>query len=127
MKRTLQVVSAALLLTVASVGAQAQGGGGGGAMGGGRAGGGAAQREMMLKDITLTPAQTTQIDTIFAQATKKQMDARAAGTQMTPEDRKKMTDDRNAAIKKVLTADQATVFDKNVAAMPAGRGRGASL
>jgi Spy/CpxP family protein refolding chaperone len=129
MKRSLQVVSAAVLLTIASVTAQAQGGGGGG-MGGGMGGGGRgmqAQMDMMLKDITLTPAQKTQVDTIMAQGMKKQMEARAAmapGTQMTPEDRKKMMDDRNAAIKKVLTADQATVFDKNVAAMPMGRGRG---
>ncbi|MDQ6613014.1 MAG: hypothetical protein M3Y64_11310 [Gemmatimonadota bacterium] len=122
MKRTLQIVSAALLLTVASVTAQAQGGGGGGMSQADRM---AAQKAAMFKDITLTPAQTAQIDTVMAAASKKQMDARAAGTQMTPEDRKKNTDDRNAAIKKVLTADQVATFEKNMAAMPAmGRGRG---
>lgn len=115
MKRTFQVVSAALLLTVASATVQAQPGRGM-----------AMQKENMMKEITVTPAISAQIDTIMAAASKKMMDARAAGTQMTPEDRKKMNDDRNAAIKKLLTADQVTQFEKNLAAMPAmGRGRGA--
>ncbi|MEP6779170.1 MAG: hypothetical protein ABJC26_04715 [Gemmatimonadaceae bacterium] len=114
MKRTFQIVSAAVLLTVASVTAQAQPGRGM-----------AAQKEAMMKEITVTPAISAQIDTIMATASKKMMDARAAGTQMTPEDRKKMNDERNAAIKKLLTADQATQFQKNVDAMPVGgRGRG---
>jgi Spy/CpxP family protein refolding chaperone len=126
MKRTLQMVSAAVLLTVASVTAQAQGGGGmGGGMG--RGGGMAAQREAMFKDITLTPAQTMQVDTVMKMSQEKMAAARASGTPMTPEDRKKMTEDRTAAIKKILTADQATQFEKNMAAMMAGRGRGASL
>ena len=126
MKRTLQVVSAALLLTVASVTAQAQGGGGGG-MGGGR---GAAQREAMFKEITLTPAQTASIDSLYKIAAEKTAELRKDVQQGTPpsdELRAKMTavtTDRNIAIKKVLTADQVVIFDKNVAAMPAGRGRG---
>lgn len=132
MKRTLQVVSAALLLTVASVTAQAQGGGGGGGGGGGMGGGrgGAGQKAALLKDITLTPAQTTTIDSIFTAATAKSADLRKDVQQGTPpsdELRAKMTavtTDRNAAIKKVLTADQQKQFDANVAAMPAGRGRG---
>ena len=126
MKRTLQVVSAALLLTVASVSAQAQGGGGGG-MGGGR---GAAQRAAMFMDITLTPAQTASIDSLYKVATEKNAELRKDVQQGTPpsdELRTKMaavTTDRNNAIKKVLTADQVVIFDKNVAALPAGRGRG---
>ena len=122
MKRTLQVVSAALLLTVASVTAQAQGGGGG-------MGRGAAQREAMFKDITLTPALTAQIDTIMTTAqTKRAALGIVHGTLPTEEQAKAsaaIMSDRNAAIKKLLTADQATQFDKNMAAMAAmGRGRG---
>ena len=126
MKRTLQVVSAALLLGIASVTAQAQGGGGG--MGGGR--GGAAQREAMFKDITLTPVQKVSIDSLYMVATEKSAELRKDMQQGTPpsdEVRAKMmavTTDRNAAIKKVLTADQVVIFDKNVASMPPGRGRG---
>ena len=120
MKRTLQVVSAALLLTIASVTAQAQGGGRGGA----------AQREAMFKDITLTPAQTASIDSLYKVASGKTAELRKDVQQGTPpsdELRAKMTavtSDRNSAIKKVLTVDQVVVFDKNVAALPAGRGRG---
>ena len=125
MKRTLQVVSAALLLTIASVTAQAQGGGG---MGGGR--GGAAQREAMFKDITLTTAQTASIDSLYKVSTEKTAELRKDVQQGTPpsdELRARMMavmTDRNAAIKKVLTADQVVIFEKNVAAMPVGRGRG---
>lgn len=123
MKRTLQLVSAALLLTVASVTAQAQGGGG---MGGGR-GNPAAQREALFKDITLTPAQTASIDSIYKISTEKtaeMMKDMQAGTPMTPEMREKrmaINTERTAAIKKVLTADQIVIFDKNT---PPGRGRG---
>jgi len=94
-------------------------------MGGGR--GAAAQRDMMFKDITLTPAQTASIDSLYKVATEKSMELRKdvqQGTPMPPELREKMmavTTDRNNAIKKVLTADQVVIFDKNVAAMPAGR------
>lgn len=128
MKRTLQVVSAALLLTVASVTAQAQGGGGGG--GGGMGRGGAGQRAALFKDITLTPAQTATVDSLFKVAQDKNAELRKDVQQGTPpsdELRAKMTavtTERNAAIKKVLTPEQVTQFDKNVAEMPAGRGRG---
>lgn len=130
MKRTFQLVSAALLLTVASVTVQAQGGGGGG-MGGVRGGRGSAmQREALFKDITLTPAQTASVDSIFKGADEKSVELRKdvqQGTPMPPELVEKMmavTTDRNAALKKVLTADQVTMFDKNLAAMPQRRGRG---
>lgn len=127
MKRTLQVVSAALLLTVASVTAQAQGGGGGGR--GGR-GGWEMQKAALLKDITLSPAVAASVDSIAKVYTDKQAEMRAGmaqGAQMTDEQRQKMmalTPERNAAIKKLLTPEQATQFDKNVAEMPQGRGRG---
>ena len=127
MKRTLQVVSAALLLTVASVTAQAQGGGGGGGRG---RGGWEMQKTALLKDITLSPAVAASVDSIAKIYTDKQAEMRAGmaqGAQMTDEQRQKMmaiTPERNAAIKKLLTPEQATQFDKNVAEMPAGRGRG---
>ncbi|MGV3707398.1 MAG: hypothetical protein ACO1Q7_01060 [Gemmatimonas sp.] len=132
MKRTFQVVSAALLLTVASVTAQAQGGGGGGGgrgMGGGR-GGWEQQKTMLLKDITLTPQQTTSIDSIAKVYTDKQMELRgAAGAGGPPSEEvmakmRALAPERNEAIKKLLTPDQAKQFDTNVAAMPQGRGRG---
>ena len=122
MKRSLQIISAALLLAVASVTVQAQGGGAGGM------GRGAAQRDMMFKDITLTPAVTAQIDTIMMTAqTKRQGLGMVRGTPPTEEQMKAsaaIMADRNAAIKKLLTAEQAAQFDKNIAAMPPGRGRG---
>ncbi|MEP6763332.1 MAG: hypothetical protein ABJB66_03425 [Gemmatimonadaceae bacterium] len=123
MKRTLQVISAALLLTVASVTAQAQGGGGGGGRGM------AMQKENMMKEITVTPAISAQIDTLMQTANTKRMALGIArGTPPTEEQSKQsaaIMSDRNAAIKKLLTADQQTQFDKNMAAMAAmGRGRG---
>lgn len=130
MKRTLQVVSAALLLTVASVTAQAQGGGGGGGGRGGRGGGWDTQKTMLLKDITLSPAVATSIDSIAKVYTDKQTEMRAgmqAGSPPNEELMTKMralTPERNEAIKKLLTPEQAKQFDANVAAMPQGRGRG---
>lgn len=124
MKRTFQLVSAALLLTVASVAAQAQGGGGGG---GGR---GAGQRTAMFKDITLTAAQTASVDSIFKIATDKNTELRKdmqQGTPPTDELRAKMTavsTDRNEAIKKVLTAEQLPVYEKNLKELPQRGGRG---
>ena len=130
MKRTFQIVTAAVMLTVASVTAQAQGGGAGGGMRGGR--GWEQQKTMLLKDITLSPAVASSVDSIAKVYTEKQTAMRAGmaqGAQMSPEDRAKMmaiTPERNAAIKKQLTAEQVTQFDKNEAEMSQGRGRGNS-
>lgn len=127
MKRTIQMLSAALLLTVVSVGAQAQGGGGGGM---GR--GGAGQRTAMFQEITLTPAQTASVDSIYTASTAKTMELRKdmqQGQPMDPALREKMNainTDREAAIKKLLTPEQLTQFEKNLANMPRGRGRGNS-
>ncbi|MBC8089807.1 MAG: hypothetical protein H7Z40_21300, partial [Phycisphaerae bacterium] len=111
----------------ASVTARALGGGGGGGgMGGGR-GNPAAQREALFKDITLTPAQTASIDSIYKISTDKLaelMKDMQAGTPQPPEMREKrmaINTERTAAIKKVLTAEQVVIFDKNT---PQGRGRG---
>lgn len=126
MKRTFQMFSAALLLTVVSVTAQAQGGGGGGM------GRGAAQRAAMFQEITLTPAQTASVDSIYTASTAKSMELRKDMQQGQPVDpalREKIMavmTERNADIKKILTPDQATQFEKNLANMPRGRGRGNS-
>ena len=125
MKRTFQMLSAALLLTVVSVGAQAQGGGGG-------MGRGAGQRAAMFQEITLTPAQTASVDSIYMASTAKTMELRKdmqQGQPMDPALREKMNainTDRDASIKKILTPEQVTQFEKNLASMPRGRGRGNS-
>ena len=126
MKTPLRILMVAASLAIAAP-VYAQGGGGGGQqmtpeqrL--------ARTKEMLFKDITLTADQSTKIDTILVQASRKQAEARAAGVDpRTPEGQAKMaefTADRTKAIKAVLTADQNVVFDKNLAAMPAGRGRG---
>ena len=88
----------------------------------------AATKERLFKDITLTPEQSIKIDTILVQASRKQAEAVAAGLdRRSPEGQAKLaefTADRTKAIKAILTADQNTIFDKNVAAMQQGRGRG---
>ena len=128
MKTSLRILVAAASLAIA-VPAFAQGGGGGG--------GGmqmtpeqrlARTKEMLLAGITLTADQTTKIDTILVQATRKSAEARAAGMDMrSPEGQAKMQEmsaERNKLLKAELTTEQQPIFDKNLAAMPAGRGRG---
>ena len=128
MKTSLRILVAAASLAIAAP-AFAQGGGGGG--------GGmqmtpeqrlARTKEMLLAGITLTADQTTKIDTILVQATRKSAEARAAGMDMrSPEGQAKMQEmsaERNKLLKAELTTEQQPIFDKNLAAMPAGRGRG---
>jgi Spy/CpxP family protein refolding chaperone len=129
MKISLRILVAAASLAIAAP-VYAQGGGGGG--------GGmqmtpeqrlARTKEQMFKEITLTADQTTKIDTILVQATRKSAEARAAGMDMrSPEGQakmKEMNDARNAALKAVLATDaDKAKFDANVAAMGTGRGRG---
>ncbi len=135
MKISLRMFVVAASLAVAAP-LYAQGGGGGG--GGGRGPMTPEQqmaqvtrnKDLMFKDITLTPAQSAKADTVFMDAMKKQADARAAmqpGGDMTAmrDANAKMTTDRNAALKAILKTDaDKAKFDANVAAMPAGRGRG---
>ena len=131
MKTTLRILAAALVVASASV-AQAQGGGGGGGGGGGAsmAERQAAQRTALFEGITLSAAQKTKIDSIYTASQKATADLRAGmtqGTPMAPEMREKMTaiqTEQRKAIKAVLTAEQNTTFDANVAKMPQGRGRG---
>ena len=127
MKTTLRLVVAAAALAVAAP-AYAQGGmGGGGGMSPEQRM--AAQRARLFEGITLTPAQTAKIDTIFSVAAKKQQEMMAGGMEAmrSPEGREKMqaiNTDRNNAIKAALQGDQVAAFEKNLANMPQGRGRG---
>jgi len=79
---------------------------------------------MLLKDITLTDAQKDQIKTIREKYMPQQMELRkqvqATGGPPDEATRAKMMDLQNkqvAEIRAILTADQQTVFDKNVAEM----------
>jgi periplasmic protein CpxP/Spy len=131
MKISIRVLVAAASLAIAAP-VYAQGGGGG--MGGGQRMTPeqqvARQKEMMFKDITLSPAISAKADTIMLDAAKKQMEAmqaaRAGGGDMAAfaETRTKMTNERNAALKALLTDEQKKKFDENVAAMPQGPRRG---
>jgi Spy/CpxP family protein refolding chaperone len=134
MKNTLRILSAVMVLASASAAkVQAQGGGGGG-------GGGQQMtpeqrlqrtKDMLFKDITLTPAQVAKADTILMAASAKQREAmqaaQAGGGDMTAarEAMTKLNADRNASLKAILTTDaDKAKFDANLAAMPQGRGRG---
>jgi Spy/CpxP family protein refolding chaperone len=129
-------LAVAVFVMVASV-AQAQGGGmggpPGGGMGGGRPGGMgqgggmggmARQNEMLYKGITLTDAQKAKIDSIQAagRATMQGMMQSGADMATMREQMMAMRQAQNAAIRNVLTAEQQTQFDKNLAEMPQGPG-----
>jgi Spy/CpxP family protein refolding chaperone len=133
-------LAAAMLVLVASV-AQAQGGGmggpPGGGMGGGRPGGMgqggpggmgqggmARQNEMLYKGINLTDAQKAKIDSIQAagRATMQGMMQSGADMATMREQMMAMRQAQNTAIRNVLTAEQQTQFDKNLAEMPQGPG-----
>ena len=109
--RAIRLMVAAALVIFA-VPAAAQGGGQGAAQ---------RQNEMLFKDITLTDAQTMQIDSIQTAGRTAMREAMAGGMQ-DPSAREKMMEMRtkqNSDIRAVLTAEQQVIFDKNLAAMPA--------
>lgn len=126
-----KLAAVAFLLVVASVQVEAQGGGGGG-RGMGGAGGAemqARQRAMMFEGITLTEAQTTQVDSIQAETRTRQQgmmqsamggggDREAMMAQM-----QEMRTAERTAIRNLLSKEQQEQFDKNIANLPAGRGR----
>jgi hypothetical protein len=119
------VLGAALVFGVTTV-ASAQGGGG--AAGGQARSGRGNQVARLLAEITVSADVQAKIDTIAAkyQAEQREMMTAAAGGQMDDAARAKMTElnaKRNAEIRALLSAEQQTQFDKNVAAMPAGGGR----
>jgi len=95
------------------------------AQGQGEARGGRGMGGMLLKDITLTDAQKAQIKTIRDKYVPQQMELRKAAQatgSMDDATRAKMTDlqtKQAAEIRAILTADQQTQFDKNLAEMKA--------
>jgi Spy/CpxP family protein refolding chaperone len=85
----------------------------------------ARQKEQLFAGITLTADQATKVDTIMAQAGRKQMEAMRASRgdrAAMMETMQKMNAERNDALKAVLTDEQKKKFDENVAAMPQRRG-----
>lgn len=103
----------------------------GGAPGGGAPGGGGGGRGMMTPDaqlaqltttLTLSADQQAKIKPILDADAKKIADIRSSGEDMSTARPKMMAirTDQHAAIKALLTADQAVKYD----AMPQGRGPG---
>jgi Spy/CpxP family protein refolding chaperone len=118
--RAIRFITAAALVLVASTAATAaaQGGQGQGMTPEQRQ---ARQNEMLFKDITLTEVQKARIDTIQVKAREANTALMQGGGMGDPATREKMMAARTktmADIRAVLTAEQATVFDKNLAAMP---------
>ena len=133
MKRFFSLAAALFMLAMAAPGVHAQGGGM-------NAGGGRGRMaEMLFKDITLTDVQKTRTDSILS-AYRPQMQAlgpmrRGEGTRpdsASMAKRRELMSKEYADLRKVLTPEQQTVFDKNVTEMRermgkmrhAGRGRG---
>jgi Spy/CpxP family protein refolding chaperone len=128
-----KLAAVAFLLVVASVQVEAQGGGGGGGRGGMGGGGGAEmqarQRAMMFEGITLTEAQTKQVDSIQAATRTKQQEMMQAAMggggdrqAMMAQVQEMRTADQKA-IRALLSKEQQEQFDKNIANMPAMGGR----
>jgi Spy/CpxP family protein refolding chaperone len=118
MKRAVLAAAAFLALTALAPKAHAQGGGQGGGRG--------RMTEMLFKDITLTDVQKTKVDSIVAHY-REMMPPR--GDMNTPPDsatmakRREIMTKQNADLRTLLTADQQTAFDKNVADMANRMGR----
>ena len=90
----------------------------------GRQGGSERRMEMLLKDITLTPAQSARIDSIRVRY-QGMMPAYTPGTPPDSATREKMRElfrRHNEEIRAVLTPDQQKVWDRNLAEMRARRG-----
>jgi Spy/CpxP family protein refolding chaperone len=125
MKSRIAVVTAALLaFSAAAAVAQAPAGppqGQGQGPGGGR--GGAARMQALLQGITLTAPQQAKFDSIQA-AYQGQMPAFTPGS---PPDsaamarRREIGQKRDADLRAVLTPEQQTVWDTNMANMPQRR------
>jgi Spy/CpxP family protein refolding chaperone len=113
----------AAMVVAAPLAAQ-QGGGRPGGMGQGRgdpAAMQARQNEMLFQGITLSAEQKAKVDSIQAQARAQQQEMMQAGGMRDPETRQRMMQQRQAtmaAIRAVLTAEQQTKFDANLANMP---------
>lgn len=122
------LLSAILAIGLSAAGAAAQAGG---PPAGGRSGG---MMQMLLKGITLSDSQQTQIQAIQAkyepqlQSLRQQMrDARQSGGQMDPSTMATMRETsqkERSEIRAVLTPDQQATFDENLKNMPRRGGRG---
>ena len=129
MKTPLRILVVAASLAFAAP-LYAQGGGGGGGQQMTPEQRLARSKELLFKDITLSPAVAVKVDTILVQSSRKNQElmaaARSGGGDMTAvrEQTRKITTDGYEAIKALLTDEQKKQFDANVAAMPQGRGRG---
>jgi Spy/CpxP family protein refolding chaperone len=118
MKLTRIVALAGMVALAAPAAAFAQGGGGG-------QGGGGRGMQMLMQGITLTDKQKASVDSI-GQAFRAQMPPMQQGTPPDSATRAKTMEVRQkqyAAIRTVLTPEQQTVFDKNLADMRANAGR----
>jgi len=134
MKAIRMLVATALVLVAMPMAAQGGMGGGQGGMGGmGGMGGGQGrgamqqrQNEMLFKGITLTEAQRAKIDTLQTAQRTTMQEMMQSGAMQDPAARERVAEMRtkhNDDIRAVLTAEQRTQFDKNLAEMP-NRGMG---
>jgi Spy/CpxP family protein refolding chaperone len=123
------LVAAALVLVAMPLAAQGGMGGGQGGMGGGMGGGqgrGAMQQrqnEMLFRGITLTDTQRAKIDTLQTAQRTMMMEMMQSGAMQDPAARERMMEMRtkhNDDIRALLTPEQRTQFDKNLAEMPQG-------
>ena len=128
MKAMRRLIATALVLVAMPMAAQGGMGGGQGGMGGGQGRGAMQQRqnEMLFKGITLTETQRAKIDTLQTAQRTAMQEMMQSGAMQDPAARERMAELRtkhNNDIREVLTAEQRTQFDKNLAEMPA-RGPG---
>jgi Spy/CpxP family protein refolding chaperone len=130
MKAMRMLVATALVLVAMPMAAQGGMGGGQGGMGGqGGQGRGAMQQrqnEMLFRGITLTEAQRAKIDTLQTAQRTSMQEMMQSGAMQDPSARERVAEMRtkhNDDIRAVLTPEQRTQFDKNVAEMP-NRGMG---
>ena len=117
---------AATALVLVAMPMAAQGGMGGGQGGQGRGAMQQRQNEMLFRGITLTEAQRAKIDTLQAAQRTAMQEMMQSGAMQDPATRERVAEMRtkhNNDIREVLTPEQRTQFDKNLAEMP-NRGMG---
>lgn len=128
MKAIRMLVATALVLVAMPMAAQGGMGGGQGGMGGGQGRGAMQQRqnEMLFKGITLTDAQRAKVDTLQTAQRTAMQEMMQSGAMQDPAARERVAEMRtkhNNDIRALLTPEQRTQFDKNLAEMP-NRGMG---
>jgi Spy/CpxP family protein refolding chaperone len=104
-------------LAMSALPAAAQGGGGG--MGGGGADRGARMHAALFQGITLNDTQQKKVDSIEA-SYKASRSGMTMGPDASPDDRQKMRESmrqESADYRNVLTPDQQSTFDQNVATL----------